>query len=226
MSSFRQLMMRNKGGGYILNPIFKYINPNGNIGATVDSDFIMTPNFSSVNGYSVSGGLYIDENIPFNTANSWELQIKFYFQAKHEQGFITCKPDITSNYFYAMGIGDNRAALKATGQTGHMEANAFFYIEPYTLTENAWNILKFQYNNGEYSLLWSLDNGATWTNLKTITSSSKLSNVSKEHPMCIGVQCIYWSHLKDWSLKSPVDLKDFYIKINGEYFLKAVIKEN
>lgn len=71
MSSFRQLMMKAKGGGNRLNPLIKIVGT-----PTITDEFI----YKDVSIVNNNGNyIYIDEIFPLSTANTWSIQLKLKY---------------------------------------------------------------------------------------------------------------------------------------------------
>lgn len=168
---------------------------------TISSDYVAS-------GFSSSNYLTIG-SFPFNTADSWEIRFKITTSNLSGTQFIlgTWK---NSNSI-VVGISNSKLQWWLSSNTGSWSIASD--AGSYAVSANTTYYVKAMYANGVYTLLASTD-GSTWTTSSSISNASKITGGSV---LNVGTA---WENSEIYA--GSIDLKDFYININGTEVWRAV----
>ena len=210
MSSFRQLMFRNKGGGT------KTLNATVVGNPTISDDFIVS-NLSSVN--------YLKLPINFEpiSTDSFKIHTKAKLTNDYAQGTYyytdNCVLFDTTQYEHygiQFKINNTRRVFSSTGQNGQwiidtsgtttINNNTWFYVD-YIYSPSTGIQIKLSFDNTNWTTELSRAGSVNWSNFSQygFIGYYARSNPSQNYSHC------------------EFDMKDYYIEMNNEIIWQGVI---
>lgn len=182
------------------------------IGNLYNYDGIFT-NFNDTN--------YIQLNKSFSVAvqnaNSWEIYTRVYRTQDGIRQKIFAGGTATANSWLGIESSNKiRVRLRRTPLSEFL----WDFTGTTTINSNKWYYLKLAFTGTEYNVAYSED-GINWTLEGSTETSEIIGNVSND--WTIG-KALAQNYFNPWS--GRIDLNNFYIKINGEYWCKGIIPES
>ena len=162
-----------------------------------------------VSNFSTSNYLTFD-GVGMGLANTWKIHLKVVTPSNTSSSYWLI--DGNSNNVMAFGLssGTWKIYLSSSGSSWNIASGAGNNVSVSTSTEY---LIEFIFTGTKYIMNVSTDNGATWVEAASMSSSTKIYNASV---MRIGLQ-----HDSSWPWSTSIDLKDTYIEIDGEVAWKA-----
>lgn len=209
MSSFRQLMMRKKGGGS-LNPLITIVGS-----PTITDDFI----------YKNAGAddyIYINEILPLSTANSWKIKCKIKYNNNPLNTVEVC-PLIA---YYGNNSNDGKSPVLRTDYYSGYLIRCLISRVGYSNWNINVNTGNFYFQVGqEYYIEYGFT-GSQYYVKDLLTNNTLWSKNDTNKCECSNYIALFHNGYNDRGPEvcgGEMDLKTLEVEINGSVYFKGVI---